>query len=167
VRNYYVYSTDIDNNGVIELPNTLPLPAIEGDSGSENQYRIIWYNLNADGSRSDNKSTYHNFAEGWFLFLPEAWCPSLRVSRIHTEKGLAGTEFSVEAEDGSLRPLLRIYAFTGEKAQAQSEEEGRFLITQRGDVCYAALLDPESGLTREELQARFNFISVDLLPSEG
>ena len=73
VRNYYVYSTDIDNDGVIELPNTLALPALEGDAASENQYRIIWYNLSPEGTRTDKMSTYHSFGEGWFLYLPEAW----------------------------------------------------------------------------------------------
>ena len=164
VRNYYVYSTDIDNNGVIELPDTQALPAIEGDSDSENQYRIIWYNLSPDGSRSDNKSTYHNFAEGWFLFLPEAWCQNLSVTRSHTDKGLAGTEFVLTGEDGSRRTLLKLYAFSGEKGPSLSTEDGRFLITQRGDVCYSALLPEDSGLDPDELRARFNFISVDLLP---
>ena len=149
---------------MIELPDTQALPAIEGDSDSENQYRIIWYNLSPDGSRSDNKSTYHNFAEGWFLFLPEAWCQNLSVTRSHTDKGLAGTEFILSGEDGSRRTLLKLYAFSGEKGPSLSTEDGRFLITQRGDVCYSALLPEDSGLDPDELRARFNFISVDLLP---
>ena len=165
VRNYYVYSTDIDNDGIIELPNTLALPAIPGDSGSERQYRIIWYNLNPEGTRTDKMSTYHNFAEGWFLYLPETWCQSLCVTKRRTEGGLAGTELSLQAEDGGLTPLVTVYTLTGEQAKSRSEEDGRFLLTQRGEICYAALLSPEAGLTPEELQARFSFISLDLLPS--
>lgn len=165
VRNYYVYSTDIDNDGVIELPNTLPLPALEGDAGSENQYRIVWYNLSPDGTRTDKMSTYHSFAEGWFLYLPETWCQDLCVTKSRTENGPAGTELSLLEVDGTRTPLVTIYALTGDRARQRSEEDGRILLTQRGDVCYAARIAPESGLDQEQLTARFSFISIDLLPS--
>ena len=167
VRNYYVYSTDIDNDSLIELPNTLPLSALEGDIGSEDQYRIIWYNLNLDGSRTEKLSTYHNFAEGWFLYLPETWCQNLCATKSRTENGLTGTELFLLAEDGSRTPLAVIYAFTGAQAQSLSQQDGRFLLVQRGDVCYAALLSDAAELDPEQLRARFSFISLDLLPGEG
>lgn len=165
VRSYYVYSTDIDNDGVIELPNTLALPAWEGDAGSENQSRIIWYNLSPDGTRTDKMSTYHSFAEGWFLYLPEAWCQNLFVTKSRMENGPSGTELSLLDEEGKLTRLVTIYAFTGDQARQRSEEDGRFLIAQRGDVCFSALLHEDSGLDPEQLTARFSFISLDLLPS--
>ena len=62
---------------------------------------------------------------------------------------------------------MTIYAFTGDQAQALSTQDGRFLLAQRGEVCYAAALSEAAGIDPEELQARFSFISVDLLPSEG
>ncbi len=167
VRNYYVYSTDIDNDGIIELPNTTPLPALEGDGASENQYRIVWYNLSPNGTRTEKMSTYHNFAEGWFLYLPEAWCQNLCVTKRRSESGLPGTELSLLDEQGRLTPVVTVYALSGEQARQRSEEEGRFLLTQRGDVYYAALLAENAGLDEDQLRARFSFISIDLLPSEG
>lgn len=167
VRNYYVYSTDIDSDKLIELPDTVPLRSVEGDEQSYGQYRIIWYNLNLDGTRSDKISTYHNFAEGWFLYLPEDWCGGLSVTKHRSEDGLAGTELSTLAEDGTRTPLVTIYAMTGEKAQEQSVGCGRFLLTQRGDVFYAAELSEEAGMDEEQLQARFSFISLDLIPTLG
>ena len=167
VRNYYVYSTDIDGDGLIELPNTLPLTAQAGDPASENQYRIIWYNLNPDGSRTEKMSTYHNFGEGWFLYLPEAWCQELFVTKNRTENGPAGTELSLLGPDGTRSPLVSVYVFNGEQALSMSQADGRFLLTQRGDVCYAALLNEAAGLEPEELKARFSLISIDLLPGEN
>lgn len=163
VRNYYVYSTDIDGDKLIELPNTTPLPAEEGDAGAENQYRIVWYNLSPEGVRSDKISTYHNFGEGWFLFLPDAWCSNLYVTRRRDASGLSGTEFSL-LQDGVHVPLVTVYTLSGEKARALSEADGRFLLTQRGDLCYAALLADTAGLSAEEFTARFSFIAPDLLP---
>ena len=163
VRNYYVYSTDIDNDGVIELPNTLPLRDIAEDESSLGQYRIIWYNLGLDGSRSEKMSTYHNFAEGWFLYLPETWCESLCVTKSRPDQGPMGTELSLLG-DWERKPLATIYVFTGDQAQAMSEQDGRFLLTQRGDVCYAARLWDAANLDPDQLRARFSFISLDLLP---
>ena len=168
VRNYYVYSTDIDGDGVIELPNTLALPALKGDSGSEGQYRIIWYSLAPDGTRTDKMTTYHNFAEGWFLFLPESWCQGLCVTKCRTEDGCVGTELVRLEEDQSLTPLVTVYAITGENARELSEAEGRFLLDQRGDVFFSALLGEAADLDQEELRNWFRkSISPDLLPNEG
>lgn len=164
VRNYYVYSTDIDNDGLIEMPNTLPLPAIEGDEGSEGQYRIVWYNLAVDGTRTDKMTTYHNYGEGWFLFLPESWCENLCVTKVQIGEGRSGTQFSSMDEEGNRVLLLTVTAFSGEGAETQCEQDGRFLLTSRGDVYYAAQMGEGCRLTREELQARFSFISLDLLP---
>lgn len=165
VRNYYVYSTDIDNDGVIELPETQTLPAVAGDSSSEGQTRIIWYNLSPDGSRSDKLSTYHNFAEGWFLYLSENW-NQLVVTKRRTEDGFTGTELDTLGEDGSLTPLVTIYAFSGDQALERSQAEGRFLLAQRGELYFSALLGESSALDAKTLQSRFSFISLDLLPND-
>ncbi|MBO4419848.1 MAG: hypothetical protein J5789_08520 [Oscillospiraceae bacterium] len=166
VRNYYVYSTDIDGDGVIELPETLALPALEGDSSSEGQYRILWYNLSPDGTRTEKKTTYHNFAEGWFLFLPESWCQNLCVTKRRSEEGYAGTELALLGEDQRLTPLVTVYSFTGSQAQKQSGADGRFLLAQRGEVFVSALLGEAAGLDQEELLNWFRFISPDLLPND-
>lgn len=164
VRNYYVYSTDIDSDGLIEMPNTLPLLAIPGDEGSQGQYRIVWYNLGVDGTRTEKMTTYHNYGEGWFLFLPESWCSSLCVTKVQTDEGRSGTEFSMMDESGRRVLLLTVTAFSGDGAETQCEEDGRFLLANRGDIWYAAQMGEGCRLTREELQARFSFISLDLLP---
>lgn len=166
VRNYFVYSTDIDNDGIIELPGTESLPAIAGDSGTEGQNRIIWYNISPDGRREDKLSTYHNYAEGWFLYLPEAWCQALIVTQRRDEDGIAGTELATLGPDGSRTPLVTVYTFTGEQAQAQSRADGRVLLAQRGELYFSALIAEASELDEEALKNRFSFISLDLLPNE-
>lgn len=164
VRNYYVYSTDIDNDGLIEMPNTLPLQPIDGDEGSEGQYRIVWYNLGVDGTRTEKMTTYHNYGEGWFLFLPEAWCENLCVTKVPIDEGRSGTQFSTVDASGNRVLLLTVTAFSGEDAEAQCEQDGRFLLNSRGDVWFAAQMGEGCALTREELKTRFLFISLDLLP---
>lgn len=164
VRNYYVYSSDIDNDGIIEIPGTVPLAELPADESSFGQYRIVWYNLNVDGVRSDKTSTYHNFAEGWFFYLPDAWCGSLAVSKVPMGERQSGTRFSAVSEDGSVKPLLTVAAFTGEDSAQRIRDAGFFLLANRGEVSYAALPGEGSELTEEDLKARFSFIAPDLLP---
>ena len=106
---------------------------------------------------------------GWkTLFLPESWTQNLCVTKRRSESGSVGTELSLLGEDHSLRHLVTIYAFTGEKALDKSREEGRFLLDQRGEVCFSALLGEAAGLDQEELRNWFQkSISPDLLPNEG
>ena len=168
VRNYYVYSTDIDNDGLIEMPNTIPLPTIEDDEGSEGQYRIVWYNLSLDGARTEKMNTYHNYADGWFLFLPEDWSDGLCVTREqYGEDGYPATRFTTLREDGSQALLLRVIAFSGENAAELSRSDGRFLLASRGDIFFACEPGEAAQRTEEEIQTRFSFISMDLLPGEG
>ena len=164
VRNYYVYSSDIDNDGVIEIPGTVPLAELPADDSSAGQYRIVWYNLNVDGVRSDKMSTYHNFAEGWFFYLPDAWCQSLAVSKVPMGDRQSGTRFSFVSEDGSVKPLLTVAAFTGEDAAQRIREAGFLPLANRGEVSYGALIAEGTDLTEEDLKARFSFIAPDLLP---
>ncbi len=64
VRSYYVYAADIDGDGLIELPQILPLPSAEGSD--ENDSAISWYNLDLDGRSLPKLTTYHSFSGGWF-----------------------------------------------------------------------------------------------------
>lgn len=68
VRNYFVYATDIDGDGVMELPNPQQLPyfGVEGESGN---YIIHWYNISLDGQRTDKLTTYHNYSAETFMNL--------------------------------------------------------------------------------------------------
>ena len=164
VRSYYVYSTDIDNDDVIELPNTVQLDAVPGDEQSVGQSRIIWYNLGLDGVRKDKNSTYHNFAEGWFLFLPEEWCSNLAVTKSKRGNGPAGTVFYRLEADGTQTRLATIYALSGEAANKLLGSDDSFLLVQRGETSYVASLCPEAGLNEGQLRARFSFIAPELFP---
>lgn len=169
VRNYYVYGTDIDSDGLIEIPSTLPLTAVPDDEFSARQYRIVWYNLNLEGGSTAKLCTYHNFSEGWYLVLPDDWIQTLTV----TKKALgddSGTCFGRLLEDGTVSPILTVYAFDDELAASRAVADGRILLAQKGDVYYSAQIgdDPLSGtLDDRTLRSMFRFISTDLLVNDG
>ena len=95
IRNYYVYATDIDSDGVIELPQPQPLPAY-GETPADDVYWIInWYRVSADdGKRTITLTTYHNYSGGWFVIFPEEWSGELTITRSSEVSGVRGYVFS-------------------------------------------------------------------------
>ena len=53
LRDYYIYGGDIDKDGLIELPMLCPMPSLDYDASSQDQYLDSWYNLQLDGSRDE------------------------------------------------------------------------------------------------------------------
>ena len=163
VRNYYVYATDIDTDGLIELPELVPLARTENSDDGDSL--IQWYNLDLAGNRTVKQTTYHNFSAGWYLKLPEEWAGHLTVARGDEVSGVRGTAFSgyLYSPEHS-EPIFTIYAFTGEDRNQLAAADGRFVLSKKGDVTYAASFGTDrraKGLTEEDLKAMFNYIHID------
>lgn len=162
VRSYYVYASDIDGDGLIELPQILPLPSAEGSD--ENDSAISWYNLDLDGRSLPKLTTYHSFSGGWFLKLPDRWQNQFCITRGAEADGVHGYAFS-QWEDGRRTELIfTIYAFSGENRNESASADGRFILAEKGDITYAAKLG--TGKWAEELSAdrlrdMFHFIHID------
>ena len=163
VRNYNVYATDIDDDGIIELPMPLVLPSAQ--VGEETFWSIEWYSLSADGGHNVKLRTYHNYSGGWYLILPDAWRDRLTVSRSDAVSSVCGLVFSKWNGYGHQpEQMVTIYAFTGDDRLNLAQADGRFLLAEKGETAYSAALgtgDWAKDLTQEELTARFHFINVD------
>jgi len=81
LRNYYVYADDIDEDGVLELPNLITMKLPEDAASMENQYLICWYSMNSKGQKMDELYTYHNYVGGWYLTLHQELAPRMVVSQ--------------------------------------------------------------------------------------
>ena len=163
VRSYNVYATDIDSDGVIELPLPLALPSHE--AGEETQWIIEWYSLTIDGRAKIKMTTYHNYPSGWYLTLPEHWRDQITVSRRTLQDGISAVTISQWlGYDEDPAEIVTIYAITGEKRSVLTSEDGRSLLAEKGEVSYAASLGTSKWadeLTQEELNAMFHFIYMD------
>ena len=163
VRNYYVYATDIDTDGLIELPELVPL--VRTEDGDDGDSLIQWYNLDLAGNRTVKQTTYHNFSAGWYVKLPEEWVGHVAVTRGEEVSGVRGTVFSgyLYSPERS-EPIFTIYAFTGEDRNQLAAADGRFVLSEKGDVTYAAAFGTDrraKALSEEDLKAMFNYIHVD------
>lgn len=159
LRNYNVYSCDIDGDGLIELPRIVPLREIEGDDGTKDQSLIEWYNLDVDGQETDKLLTYHNYAGGWYLEIPEKWKNKLIVWRGPVLMGNAGYIFRLG--DAA---LFSVAAMSGEDAASIVQDAKWSVLMQKGDVFYACRVDAGGrgrGLSVDTVRNMFRFIHVD------
>ncbi len=156
VREYYVYSCDIDGDGLIELPRLISLPSLPDDSSTENQSLICWYNLLLDGSACEKVLTYHNYSGLWYLTVPEEWAQELTVSRVVSPVSGQAYAFSLlSGEESTL--LFTVAAVSGEEPEIPTGWEK---LAEKGDSLYLCRVS-QSEITAERLRTMFHFIQVD------
>lgn len=160
LRNYYVYATDIDSDGILELPSLITMESPVQGRSVDRQYLIRWYSMTETGNEVDKMFTYHNFVGGWYIRLDEQW-----ASRIATTQQINGYDFYLWDEDfQSTQKLLSISILTGSDREAAAAEGDRFIIYKNDSVVYAAELDTaaaECGMDREKLINSFHLIHTD------
>ncbi len=160
IREYNVYAADVDSDGILELPDPVPL-STQPDSSSF--WTIEWYNLTLEGERVKKLRTYHQFQNngGWYLVLPEEW-GQLVIYRGKNVGSVAGLVFSRWSPETGEQELFTIYAFTGSRRTELAEENGRFILDQKGETIYSASIGPNNGsLTEDALRNLFHFIKID------
>ncbi len=156
LREYYVYSCDIDDDGLIELPRLVPLASIEGDADSEEQSLISWFNLLPDGATEEKCLTYHNYSAGWYVQLPSRMAEHIAVTRTETDFAVQAHSF-VSTETG--QELFAIAAISGETTRRA--DEGWYTLAQKGETSYVCRFDRDAGLSLPILKELFRFIRVD------
>ncbi|MBQ6798875.1 MAG: hypothetical protein IJP11_06535 [Oscillospiraceae bacterium] len=165
VRNYYVYSDDIDGDGLVELPEPFDILHSE-DAENASNYRLIqWYNLGLDGKKTYKMLTYHDYARGFYVELDSTWKENISVTRDDTaEEGFA-YRFSqwIESEK-THREVFTIYVLSGDHRTELAVADGRFLLAEKNDISFAASIGDSpwaKGMTEDDLLERFRFISID------
>ncbi|MGM9524165.1 MAG: hypothetical protein ACI3VU_07110 [Faecousia sp.] len=160
VRDYYVYSNDIDSDGLIELPRLIAMREIEDDETSKNRSLICWYNLYPDGTERIKCLTYHNYSGGWYLEIPQQWEARLAVSRAAVYGTTLGYRFLLADENGATE-LFSLTAVSGDDAAQMLQEGSWQKLTEKGDQIYLCAIADTTRLDFETLQRMFHFIRVD------
>ena len=163
LRNYYVYADDIDQDGVLELPDLIALPN-PGNNAYENQHLIRWYAMNRDGSEVNKLYTYHSFTGGWFLELPVDIADKVNVTQFGNSY-----EFSIFDEKGELSKLMTLYVLTGQEREEQAVTDNRFVLYRNESTVFAAHLEVASvayNITQDSMKNAFHLITQDLINGE-
>jgi hypothetical protein len=161
LRSYAVYSADINNDGVMEIPFPKPLP-----SPTDTKYYVIdWYTYNKYGYKKEAFSTYHDFSDGWYLVLPEDWRDSITVRREDSVAGERTLIFSY-LKEGSQTPVdfLKIYTLSGDNKEDRAKLSGRFILLEHGETIFAAeILPAGTGLSvsKTQIMSSFKLLYLD------
>lgn len=160
LRNYYVYADDIDDDGVLELPDLIDMVPVENTWMTSNQKLVRWYAMDLNGNETDKMFTFHNFDSGWYLQLDQFLTP--RISVVRQDNSfifyLWDEEFHIP------QPLMRIHAISGHDREAQATERGYYVLHRTEGILYAVETEAiaiEHGLIPELLADSFHPIQMD------
>ncbi len=168
VRYYTVSGSDLNSDGILELPQPVMLP---GSLSSSERYWIInWRQYSANGTATRVFSTYHNYTDNhvgeWYLLLPEEWLGRMTLTQRETIAGEHAYVFSTWSgtEQDSQR-FLSIYKLTGVNREERSKLGNRFVLLRTSDTIYAAEFAESASetyrITNEDLIGRFHLMLGD------
>ena len=160
LRNYYVYADDIDDDGVLELPDLIDMRPVENTWMDSNQKLIRWYSMDISGSETDRMYTFHNFDGGWYLQLDKFLTP--RISVVRQDNRFIFYLWDENFESAQI--LMTIHALSGHDREAAAADQGYYVLYRSEGVIYAVETESiarELGLIPELLAESFHPIQMD------
>lgn len=160
LRNYYVYADDIDEDGVVELPDLITMQMPSGGESSTMQYLIRWYAMTDQGDEVEKMFTYHNFQGGWYMNLDGSWANRVAV----VQQGNAYEFYIWDEPFLTPQKTMTVFALTGDDRDEEATINNRFVLHQTDSVTYAANLEVASAayhITQDTLTKSFHLIQQD------
>ena len=165
IRSYTaVTGTDINLDGVMEVPRPVPVPKALGVT--DDFWLLDWRQFDLRGTPHTMMTTYHTVTDGWYFVVPEEWLDRLTISRKDsTTADERAVYFSLyEGEDKAAQPFMVLYKLTGTNQQNRATMNNRQILRSDSSATYAVEFFPEiwdTGLTREDVQQRFHIIQTE------
>lgn len=123
-RHINVYSSDIDNDGIVEVPLAKMFTGYTDPLSSDTRWKINWSEIETGKIVNNSMNTFHNSLEGWFFILPEKWDTAVSAVIVN-ESNVSQTTFFVPyeiADDNysmsydETNSLVTIYAVSADNA---------------------------------------------------
>lgn len=160
LRNYYVYADDVDDDGILELPDLIDMKPVENTWMASNQKLIRWYAMDIHGIETDKMYSFHNFDGGWYLQLDRFLTP--RISVVRQDNNFIFYLWDERFQDVQI--LMTIHTLTGHDREAEASEHGYYALHRAEGVLYAVETEEaavELGLIPELLADSFHPIQMD------
>lgn len=158
LRNDYVYADDIDGDGVLELPDLIPMRENAINLAGSRKYLIRWYAMDIHGQETVRMYTFHDLAAGWYLELDQKLVNQLSI----TEQS-GHYVFSLWRGE-TLTELLRVDLLSGSNREEEAAEDGRIVMHRTDNVLYTARLSENAqqyGLTIDTISSCFHLVRQD------
>lgn len=160
LRNHYIYACDIDQDGVVELPDLMTTEPMTMDATSRRHYFIRWYAMAVDGAEIEKMYTFHSFVGGWYLQLGEDWARRMTVD----QQGNTYSFYIWDEDTQESEKIFTIYALSGTNREEQAGKSNRFVLYRGETVIYACDLEVASAkydITQEGMIQAFQLIRTD------
>lgn len=163
-----VTATDINKDGVMEIPMPRALPPLDPTAENPTIYHLIyWRQFGRDGTPAVSSVTYHSISNGWYLSIPDNWAGNITVTRDDSlsSRGERAVIFYYwpDTEHGEPKAFLTIYRLTGSNREARARLSGRVTLYRDSSTVYCAVLDGsvwDCGLDESSLAKHFNIITA-------
>lgn len=167
-----LYPTDINNDGVMELPQTLTVSGWSGLEWGSYQW-VDWRTYDSTGAETLVLNTYHNTDDGWYLELPEQWRGKVLITRtVGTDE--ATVTFSILGKDleAAPQPFLQITTLTGSSREIKATRGGRIILRRQVERIFTAeLLEAgktwQYGITEDQVREAFNLITTEWMAGDN
>lgn len=151
--NHYIYPTDIDGDGAIDFPRTIPMKNA-ADSGADSW--IVWYGMDAAGNEQEGMYTYYNYEDKWYLHINQLWIKELTVTRADGVCTFTNSKKEI---------VMTIYALYGSNRNERAEQLGGVALGRSETVTFVAVTGPGAqvlGITEQRLKKMFYPVELKL-----
>lgn len=160
VRQPGYYSTDIDGDGIVEIPVTSIMRGYEQAEATDVLYETTWYSYEDFYQLKKKYIGYYSVSSGYAMMFPSRWQSLVMVKKDTTTGELVFYKYEGNLED-STTELMRIVV-SPKSETADYEYDGYELITSQGQLDYLVKRKPgqlESlVLTLDEVRNNFYVI---------
>ncbi len=163
IGSYHVYPEDLDSDGVLELPELVPMQP--HPQQQRKQYYVSWYALEDDGKKLHKLDAYMNLVQGWYLRVEKDWLAQMTVV-----SSVDSCVFYMNQPGGATQKVMTIYALRDSDRETVAMQN-KYTILYKGDaIIYAASLESIAGaygITEGTLIGRFNLMRTELNTDEN
>lgn len=162
VRDYEVFSKDIDGDGTLDIPFSKKVPKQE--KGETDYYIFDWYSFGMNGEQNYTCSTYHCYNDGWYIVIPQEMRKNFTVRRELNYTGERTVVLSnYNQYTDTIEDYMTVYTLTDENRRERATIGNRFILLDSPTVIYSATFNTiDDGIPSvekvENAKSRFHLI---------
>ena len=160
-----VYATDINNDGVTELPRAVLMAGYTDAAASDAVFMLDWYAYSVDEPPVLVRTTYQNISDAWSLVIDPTWHDRITATKT-ADSGISAVTFSEYVGRGGQIPLFTIYCATGSSRDYYASRTDLLQLGETAQAVYFARIADEAEqssleITAEAIQNRFSLVKQD------
>lgn len=164
-RPILVYASDVNADGVTELPRAVLMAGYTDAAAADAVFMIDWYAYGVDGQPQKVKTTYQNVSEEWSFVIDDDWHDRITAAKT-SENGLNATHFYQYLGGDQRLPLFTIYCATGTLSDYYAARTDLIQLASTSKAVFFARIEDTAGrsdipVSEDGIRERFSVIAQD------